>query len=313
MISNTSRPADPAPRKLSRGIALLAAALLSASVLVVPRRAHAGAWAQENNGLYAKLSLAWSTANAQFKENGETFQLVSEDVTGDFTTTGALLYAEYGLLPRVTIYTNTLFQRMVLDSEIQRASVTGFGDLWMGTRVQFLDKPLVLSASAAGKFPTGYTPDPGLMIPVLGNGVHEVEGRLLVGKSFWPVRLYASGEIGYRHRGSRQAAGGGTVDFADEIPYFVEIGYSIPVGAKALDSILVRGVLNGLQGLGDPENLDAFSLTPLTQSFLKVGPSIILTTFGSVQINVDYAYTLLGVNMVRSHDVLVGVAIDTTL
>jgi hypothetical protein len=154
--------------------------------------------------------------------------------------------------------------------------------------------------------PTGYTPDPPTVkTPTLGLGVYAVEGALLAGKSFYPVPLYASGQFGFRYRGARTSRNGDTVDYPPELPYMLE------VGVNATDWLLARAVLNGVIGLGDPQEITAFSLSPTTQSYTKLGPSLIFNLGDSIQLNVDYLYTIDGINAVKSHDIMVGFAVDT--
>lgn len=276
--------------------------------LLIPTPARAGAWAQEDKGLYTKLSGAYSFATQQYKESGETFRLLSEDEPGRFDSYGALLYTEFGLLPNLTVTMSTAFQSAVVESNLVEIRTTGVGDVRTGLKYQFLDRPLVASVGATVTTPTGYTPDPAAAkAPTLGLGVPMYEGRLLVGKSFHPFPMYASAEAGFRARGARRSRSDERVDYPPEIPYLAEIG------VHPLDWLTLRGVVDGVAGLGDPLALDAFSLSPLTQSYTKLGPSIIVTIAECFQINADYLYTVAGVNAVQSHDFTVGVAVDQTL
>lgn len=264
--------------------------------------AFAGAWAQPHKGSYVKIGVGATHASEQYKESGETFQLLSDDVLGTFSSVAALLYGEYGLLPRFTLFGSTMFNSLTLDNDLQRANTRGLGDVHLGFRYQFLDSPTVLSLQMATKIPTGYTPDPDTMVPSLGNGVYEIDARLLAGRSFYPFPVYVSAELGYRLRGRRPTSNGEFVSYADEIPYFLEVGYG------PTENVWLRGVVSGVRGLGRPQDLDIFSLTPLTQSYTKVGPSVIATVFDRYQLSLDYLYTVSGVNTVRSHDFILGLA-----
>lgn len=286
-----------------------AAVAALAIVLLVPvRAAFAGAWAQEEGGIYAQLSVAGEVASEQYKETGETFGLLSEDDTGDFQSLSSFLYAEYGALPSLTLVAATAYRQVELDSTQIRSTARGFGDFQLGARYQFLDDPLVMSAFLGAKFPTGYTPDPPeLRTATLGNGVQEYEGRLLLGKSFYPAPVYLSAEVGFRLRGARPNSSGGEVDYPPEIPYFFELGYG------PTDWIWLRGVVDGVWGTGDPVAIEGVSLTPLTQRYTKVGPSIIVSFLDDYQLQLDYTYTVLGVNALKSQQVTLGFAVDTTL
>ncbi len=265
--------------------------------------AFAGAWAQPDKGAYLKASYGLSTGENQYKDRGDVFPMLSEDIDGYFLGMGAFIYAEFGLFPRLTVFGSTAYQQLVLESDFQKATTTGFGDLTLGARYQFIDNPAVFSFSMAAKLPTGYSPDLDIMTPTLGNGVYEVDMRLLVGKSFYPFPMYVSAEGGYRYRGQRMTSLGTEVDYADELPYAAEIGYSLT------NWVLLRGTILGVYGLGNPQSLDIFSLTPIAQSYTKVGPSVIFTIAERYQLNADYAYTVAGINTVKSHDFSLGFAI----
>lgn len=266
--------------------------------------AMAGAWSQPDKGAYLKLSYGLSTGTDQYKDRGDVFPLLSEDIAGDFLGMGAFIYAEFGLFPRLTVFGSTAYQQLVLESDFQKATTTGFSDLTLGARYQFIDDPAIFSFSMAAKLPTGYSQDLDIMTPTLGNGVYEVDMRLLVGKSFYPFPMYFSAEGGYRYRGQRTTSLGTEVDYADELPYAAEVGYSL------IDWILVRASIIGVYGLGNPQSLDIFSLTPIAQSYTKVGPSVIFTIADRYQLNADYAYTIAGINTVKSHDFSLGFAVS---
>lgn len=266
--------------------------------------AYAGAWAQDDRGVYLKLASSWEYASEQYKETGETFQLLSEDDRGDYRTLSFIMYGEFGLLPKLTAITAGSFKSMTIDSDAVRVTTNGLSDFQFGLKYQFLDKPLVLSVMAAGSFPMGYTVDhPDPRTPALGNGVPAAAGTLLIGKSFYPVPIYASGQVSFRYRGNRATG----PDYPPEIPFFVEIGYG------PADWVWLRAVLDANWGLGNPEAIDTVSFTPTTQRYVHIGPSAIFTIADTYQINVDYMYAPWGVNSLQSHTVSVGFALDTNL
>ncbi|MBA2662973.1 MAG: hypothetical protein H0U74_11810 [Bradymonadaceae bacterium] len=286
-----------------RALASFLAAAAGLALVFSSSAALGGAWSQPDKGAYLKLSYGLSAAKDQYKDRGEVFPLLSEDIPGSFGAMGLYFYGEFGLMPRLTVFGSGAFQRLELDSTFQTARTTGVGDLTLGMRYQFVDMPAVVALSFATKMPTGYSPDLEGMTPTLGNGVYEHDVRLLVGKSFYPLPIYTSGELGFRFRGERTTALGTVVDYSDEIPYSLEVGYG------PTDWIWLRGVVNGVYGLGSPQALDIFSLSPTTQRYTKVGPSVIASFGERYQVSVDYLYTVAGVNTVKSHDLILGLAI----
>lgn len=299
-MSQTSASASRSLRNLV--LFTLAAAVVS---VVSPRSADAGAWAQKDKNVYLKASYAYSFANEQYKTEGTTFPLISANEEGNFRSSALLFYGEFGLFPRLTYIASTSVVSAVVDSELVRIRTTGLSDFTTGLKFQFLDKPVAASISSLMSVPTGYTAAPqNIKSPTLGTGVPAYEANLSIGKSLYPIPIYVSAQAGYRLRGSRPADGGEAVDYPPEIPYSAEVGVS------AADWLLVRGVLNGVHGLGDQEELNLFSLSPLTQTYMKAGPSVIFTVAEDIQLNLDYLYTLSGVNAIKSHDVSAGVALD---
>jgi hypothetical protein len=271
----------------------------------VPRSAAAGAWAQEDKGLYLKISGAHSRAGKQYKENGETFPLLSANESGTYRSSAVRLYGAFGLLPDLTYIASTSIVSSVVESSLVRIRTTGLADFSTGLKYQFLDKPFVASVSSLVTVPTGYTAEPtNVKTPTLGLGVPMYEANLLFGKSFYPAPIYASAEVGIRLRGSRASASGNTVDYPPEMPFVAE------VGVHATDWLLARAMLFGIHGFGDPGDLNLFSLSPTTQRYMKLGPSVIVTLREQLQLNFDYLYTLTGVNAVKSHDFAAGVALD---
>ncbi|MGM0555399.1 MAG: hypothetical protein ACQEVA_03375 [Myxococcota bacterium] len=279
-------------------------ALCAGTLLLWSSAASAGAWAQEDTGVYLKLSTTGEYATEQYKENGETFQLLSEDDRGEYRAFNTTVYGEFGLLPKLTAVTSGSFKSMTVDSTAVRITTNGLSDFQFGLKYQFVDEPLILSAMASGTFPMGYTVShPDARTPALGNGVPSAEGTLLVGKSFYPAPVYASAQASFRYRGERT----GGPDYPPEIPFLAEVGYS------PSDWVLLRAVVDGNWGLGNPQSIDTVSFTPAVQRFVKVGPSAIFTVADTYQINVDYMYAPWGVNSLQSHQVSVGFALDTTL
>lgn len=282
-------------------------AIAAVAVVALPRPASAGAWAQEDKGVYLKASAAYSYADEQYKAEGEKLQLLSTNEEGTLESRAVRFYGEFGLLPRLTFLTSTSIVRNTVDSRLVNITTTGMGDFRAGLKYQFLDDPVVVSLASVWTLPTGYTAQPeNPKVPTLGLGVPMHTATLAVGKSFYPVPLYASAEVGFRVRGGRELSNGDRLEYPPELPYALE------VGVDATDWLMVRGALRGLHGFGDPEELNVFTLSPRTQSYLKVGPSVLFTVAERVQIQLDYMYTPVGVNALRSHEFTAGTALDYT-
>jgi hypothetical protein len=99
-------------------------------------------------------------------------------------------------------------------------STTGFGDFTLGLRFRTLQYPLVVSLQGEATIPTGYNTS--LVDPPLGDGVFTFAGRILAGRSLYPLRGYVQAGAGYRLRGKNE---GINTDFSNQLLYNAEAGY----------------------------------------------------------------------------------------
>ena len=129
-----------------------------AIVLIAATDVCASAWAQPRGGTYAKLS--------------------SEQ---------AFLYVEHGVADRLTLIGSISGGILKSTNRFVEQKTTGIGDAIVGAQCQLVDQPLVLSTMASIKIPTGYHDT---HEPPLGTGDIDVETRLLVAKSLYPLPVY---------------------------------------------------------------------------------------------------------------------------
>lgn len=242
------------------------AALLLA--ILVPSSAVAEPWARPDESVVASASAFTSFASKQYSIRGKTFDLLDAQADGKVSTFGVDVDAELTLIERLSLYWRATAQSVTLDTPFSTASVSGFGDVLFGARWQLSTKPFQIAVSLDGKFPTGYTADPGAFLPTLGNGVDEGQALLQVGKRFsFPVFAWAA--AGYRLRGARPSgAGGQSVDYADQVPYDVHVG----VGPFKKFTLL--GLVDGVFSLGSTEPLESITFHPPSESYLRVGPGL---------------------------------------
>ena len=200
-------------------------------LLLNPLQANAGAWVGEKGSGYLKLGYAQYTANDTFGDSNGF---------DEFEGTNISLYGEYGLGHQFALYGSLLYQdieQSIFDSNNRNASTiattdanTGFSDIEVGLKYQWLSGPVVLSTSFLVKLPYLYDEDDSLP---LGNGQEDYEVRVLAGKSLNQYGYFGV-EAGYRLR---------TDAPSDEYRYLLEYGFS------ASESLYFRTKLDGTKSV----------------------------------------------------------------
>ncbi|CAA0115504.1 Uncharacterised protein [BD1-7 clade bacterium] len=204
--------------------------ITTAGLLMAGTTAWAGAWVPAEGDGYNKFAVAPYNAKDFFGDNPD-FK--------EFTGINYSIYAEHGLGNNVALYGTLLYQDL---KQTTQENVTtrgsGFGDVELGVRYQFLTDPVVLSTAFLVKLPWLYDRDAELP---LGNGQVDYESRLLLGKSLNQFG-YIGVEVGYRYR---------TGDPSDEIRYLFEYGFN------ATDNLYFRTKLDGTKSVGNSQPFDS--------------------------------------------------------
>jgi hypothetical protein len=209
-----------------------------ATLAATPESATAGAWTQARGSLYNRTSSNRYTSEDEFDVDRKRHQLPFH---GEFVDLNFTDYIEVGATDRFTVFGSFVAKRLRSENDIRETKSWGIGDIDLGVRAKLLEGPSgVVSLQALAKLPTGY--DKAALLP-LGTGEPELEGRLLYGRSLWPlVPGYCGLEAGFRRRSGRPE---------DEFRYLAEIGSDL--GA----SFYVRAKLDGIHGLETGNATDA--------------------------------------------------------
>ena len=191
---------------------------------------------------------------------------------------------------------------------------SGLADLELRLRWRLLRNPAVVSLALGGKFPLGYDMDQdsigslsagGLGLgpsPVdgvagadnkvpLGTGERDIDMRLLVGKSLYPLPGYLTSTVGYRKRGGA---------FSDEFFYGLEAGVTYK-------SLLVKGVVEGMRTMGDCGAMGQGGLVG-DQDILKLAPGLIWSLSKHLEIGVDLFHIAAGCNTAAGTTYAAGLA-----
>jgi hypothetical protein len=219
---------------------------------------HAGAWTPMRGGWYLEESVSFFQSNLDFSRSR---QRQRKPEHGEFRQTLAKTYVEYGITSDIPVSVSLPYKRVRYVDDYSDIDNAGVQDLQIGTRWKFYDKnTLVMSLSAAVTTPAGdYKSDEPL---ALGDRRSNPEMRLLVGKTFWPVKSQTPGQPDW----SRAYAGAEIGKDRFSMPYVLE------GGAFAAPWLLCKAELRGVSNL--PQRPDG-------QDYLNWFASITLTSEGS--------------------------------
>lgn len=224
---------------------------------------NAGAWTQEKNGGFYKLGMRYISTTTVYDNDGNKVKIPQ------LTNLLLSFYAENGLNDHLTLIANaSLFERIKINDFTSNGNIvsnggsnSGIGDSELGFRYRLWhDDGSVFSTELIFGLPVGDT-DNNLGL-YTGDGEFNQILNILYGKSYYPVPLYLSAQVGFNNR---------TGGFSDEIRYSVEVGYSI------VQNLLLALKIHGVQTLknGDPIVFSGnYGFHSNDQKYLAFGPEL---------------------------------------
>ncbi len=260
--------------------------------------AFAGAWTQQKNGYYFKIATNYLKSTDNLDSGGHE---VPKPGMGTLKDLNLSAYLEYGVLDHLTLVATMPYKRLSdsrtftdlsgRETGIGTERVTGFSDLEVRLRRGLMNQPLVTSIALGGKFPTGYEVDDDTRVP-LGTTKVDTDIRLLLGRSFYPVPGYSTGEFGYRIRGG---------PFSNEIFYALEVGL-------AVNRFLIKGLVTGVRTLGTCGAMGQANLIG-DQNILKLSPGVTYLLRDNVELSLEIVHTASGCNTTAGSTMSLGVAL----
>ena len=235
-------------------------------VLLATGQVWAGAWSQAKGHYYAKSSGIFYRADKVFDEMGKRRALGMDH--DRFESAQGFVYLEYGLRDRLTLLTQISGGQLKAENDLLRKETAGIGDLELGFKYQLVAQPVVVSPSLSIKLPTGYHK---AYDPPLGTGNTDLEVRLLLGRSLFPLPLYLGADAGYRRRGGQ---------FSDQLSYGFEAGGS---HGRVFAKVYVEGkqTLSGNQ----ESSGEVGSIQVSEGDFAKAGVNLALNLAGPVWVD----------------------------
>ncbi len=289
-------------------------------ILLSPSIVRAGAWVQQKNGLYLKISANYLFTTREFNHLGEELAIFQERlafINTSFRDFSMNAYVEYGLLERLTVVAHLPYKILTakrtetiggdIVARILTLHTLGFGDLTVLGRYAVQTAPLALSVQGGVKIPPGYEKNPANEGAPLGSGEWDAEAHLLVGKSLYPLPLYLTGGLGYRQRGG---------PLSDQFLYNAEAGLT-------WRNVLLKVTLDGLFSTVKPPDLAGQPIvTPIPggggvlptvivgdQDIHKISPSLIVKISPVTSLQAEVLHIFAGKNTVAGTIFSFGVVI----
>lgn len=191
--------------------------------------AHAGAWTQNAGGWFVKLGIEQWETEERFDLDAARVDYLSPGPgfarRGDYRNQALRFYVEHGVTSHWTVTVATAVERARARGDGRILQNTGLSDLTVQLKRRLTTTPVVISAIAEVKLPTGYDTS---HAPALGSGRIDGGGRLAVGRGFGAA--YLTGEAGFRVRDGR----------SNEYPFALETGVTL------MGTVMLRAELSGV-------------------------------------------------------------------
>ena len=150
--------------------------------------------------------------------------------------------------------------------------------------------------------PTGEFRNEDGLIPV-GEGQADYDFVLQLGRSFWPLPIYANADIGYRVRTANEEI---DRDPGDEIMFNAEVGYN------PMDRLLLALKLEGLRGEKGTD-FGFIRSSSLIKRSTYFGPTVSHRAAGNTNLEIAVRNTINGRNFPAGRQLTAGLSTDFDL
>lgn len=259
---------------------LLALAAAAAALHSSPARA--GPWLPGAWHFYLELRESFQLADRRFDASGSLAPVRAVDASGmlvpsSFRDAQTSLYGELGVATRLAALVELVGVRAVwqpLPDGSSRGAV-GASALTLGAKLLLFDDQVTAALIGRVIVPLGATDGP---VP-LDAGDLRADLVLSVGKLFEERPFFVAGELGVRLNSSADVTDPVlnklvTIDYAPEILFAAQAGYTFLVRRRGLERAVVMVQLEGRYGTAAPVEDGRGSLTPPSARFIKVGPML---------------------------------------
>lgn len=252
-------------RSLLPLLPLLLALWLAPGSPAGPREASAQ-WVLEPGEGWAQLTAFRHDTDEEFKRDGSVGEF---DNQGRALTHSFFFTAAVGVAEGLDAWAQVPIQRLEFTDVASDLEKTAVGDtrVWLRVGPELVAKgaaealPVRVAVRGGVKFPVSEFPVDSEIIPVT-DGQRDWEAVLEVGRSFWPMPLYAKAWIGHRWREENEKI---IRDFGNEIIGLVEVG-----GDPG--RVSWRLTANGLWG--DPPVIEGIRVESATRKIVELLPVV---------------------------------------
>lgn len=287
----------------------------------------AGAWVHKINSFYVENSFGLYKAEKLFDSGGNQIHNMIQYYPGNlfggsensvYSQVDANIYIEYGIGYDFELNVNLPYiVKSSQEVSFGEYSVESIGDMQVGIKYKWLDLPMLVAAvECVVGIPTGndtarsnaLSGFPAQIIPT-GDGEYDVAAKLHLSRGFQSFPLFVSGNVGFRFRD----VNGGT-SFANDLPWGVDAGYSIPLlkNTSWLNSISVLFAVRGLESFASNVSATNVGLiatgTVPGQSLIDIQPGLYLNLWSKLGLTASYSRTVWGENTGAGWSVRTGLA-----
>jgi len=276
-------------------------------LLAAPVAASAGAWTLPRGELWTKVAFfrqktdEWYLASPEFRDGGvqETGTRQPYRFGGRYASRAVFAEAVYGVTDRLDVGAQVPFfaQQYRDDTRLDSPSEVGIGDVRVFTKYRISSRPAVVSLKLATKAPVGDFRNEDGIIPV-GEGQWDFDIVGQVGRSFWPLPLYANLDLGYRVRLKNEEV---DRDPGDEWFFTAEAGVNL--GSRLL-------LVTKLEGLRGEPSTDFGVIENRSQirRITYLSPTLMIGLWDETAAELGVRYSLNGRNFPAGHQLVVGLS-----
>ena len=276
-------------------------------LLAAPVAAAAGAWTLPQGKLWTKVAFfrqqtdEWYLASPEFVDGEieETGTRRPYRFNGQYDSKAVFAEAHYGVTDRLDVGAQVPFfaQQYDDDTRLNSPSDAGLGDVRVFAKYRVLSKPALVSVKVGTKAPTGDFRNEDGVVPV-GEGQWDFDFVGQVGRSFWPLPLYANLDLGYRVRLKNDEV---DRDPGDEWFFNAELGVNL--GSRLL-------LMTKLEGLRSGPSTDFGSIENRSQikRITYLSPTLMVGLWDETAVEVGMRYSLSGRNFPAGHQVVMGLS-----
>ena len=297
--SDSNRCLEFLHQKLTPHVIPLLIATLS---VLLPQMASAGAWTLGKGHVWSMVTYMSQSTDQHYDADGNAVEIPAD---ARFQSQQVNFNVYYGLTDQVDLGLQIPYiSNKFVDKDESNAVATpppaletesGIGDLRGFAKINLLQQAGLVGTLKLGfKLPVGdYRPVPEALSITGGQWDFDVVAQL--GRSFWPVPMYANVDLGYRLRGEYSDPAAGEPDVIDrsytpgaELVFNAEAGYS------PMDKLLVALKYEGIVGA----EYDAISNpgTPerISQSVTYLVPTVLVGLHPNVSLEASARMTVSG-------------------